>query len=122
PGGPPPEFEIEGEAVKVSGSVVFPEYNGGRVVVEVLRNEEGIAQPIRLHVLTMDAPGPYSFNAPKDVGEVNVIAYIGDPEQGPTPESPQGNRDPINVTTEAVSGVDVTIMVDPSTKSKDIED
>ncbi|MCB9742391.1 MAG: hypothetical protein H6741_06255 [Alphaproteobacteria bacterium] len=112
PEGPPPEFEIEGEAVKISGNIIFPDYNGGTIVIEVLRNEEGINQPIRLHVLTLNAPGPYSFDAPKDVGEVNLIAYIGDAEQGPNPEVPLGNIDPINVTTEAISGVDITIVAD----------
>ncbi|MCB9764582.1 MAG: hypothetical protein H6741_33930 [Alphaproteobacteria bacterium] len=109
PGGPPPVFEIEGESVKVSGQVVAPDFSGGTIVVEVLRNEEGIGQPIRLHVVQMTAPGPFSFDAPKDLGEVNMIAYVGDAEKGPQQDSAQGYADPINVTTEAIDGVTITL-------------
>lgn len=117
PGGPIPKFEIvQGQTVKVSGTIAHSGYTSGTIVIEVLRNEKDIAEPIRLNVITLDKPGPFEFEAPKDLGAVTILSYVGTPEQGPGPEGAVDYTEVINVAGDPISGIALDLVAGPKSK------
>lgn len=121
-GGPPPggpgasgrpegsHFNVTpGQGVELSGSFVYAgDATGGRRV-DFLTMAEG-APPVLVHAITLDNPGEWKVEAPKDFGEVYVVAFIDRTGDGPSADDPRGRlENAVKVGTEPITGLTLTL-------------
>lgn len=76
----------EGEGIALSGTVSYEgEPPTGAVRVDVL-TQSGDAPPHLVSAETLDGLGPFTIRAPKDFGEVHLVAFIDRAGDGPSPD------------------------------------
>jgi len=78
PAAPPTDmaFNIEdGKSVKISGVVSHQGEETGNLVIQVLRVSEG-SPPELLHSESLKQVGPFSIQAPSDLGPVSLVTFM----------------------------------------------
>lgn len=102
--GGPQSFKVTpGTGVKLSGTIAYSGKISGKLRVDLLNKENQI-----LHVLSLDKVGPWEVEAPKDLGEVRVSAFIDSDNNGPSTYEPAGEVT-VTVAQVPVTGVNVTL-------------
>jgi hypothetical protein len=125
PGGapPPPQgakrqqpagFGVEpGEGVVISGTVVYEGEAQGVLRVDFLPPKPAQGMPGAVHSLTLEQPGPWSVEAPRDFGELVICAFIDTNEDGPSRGEPKVLlTEPLKVAGEAITGIELNIQDD----------
>ena len=107
-------FKVEaGQGVTISGTVAYEGEKTGQLKLDFLnKNESGL--PDLLHTMKLDAPGAWTVEAPKGLGEVYVISFIDQKDDGPSPDDPAGmTTEPLQVGEEPIADVTVTLSDEP---------
>lgn len=105
----------EGEGVVLSGVVSYDGDVEGQARVEILQSTDDESPPSLLHAVNLDALGPWSVIAPRDLGAVRVVAYIDTDQNGPSPLEPMAQpAEPVVVGTEDIAGIDLVLALDPN--------
>lgn len=115
---PAAKFAVDaGAGVKISGKVSYDGAKTGTVRVDFLRTLSGSAFPELVHTVSLDKPGPFETEAPKDFGTVQVMAFIDSSEDGPTAGEPAGRYEPgLDIKAAAITGVDIVLSDRPELK------
>lgn len=83
-------FQVKsGQGIKISGVVTYDGARKGVIRIDFLRQpaeKEGL--PELLHTLSLDSPQAFDVEAPKDLGEIGVVAFIDSNENGPSEGEP----------------------------------
>jgi len=98
----------EGQSIKLSGTVSHSGSESGNLLVQVLQAETG-APPKLLHSESMAALGPFSINAPGDLGEVSVVAFMDVDGNGMPSSGDLGARTDINIQAAPVSELSLAL-------------
>ena len=118
PGGPgrqePQGFTVApGQGVQVSGTLSYAGSRTGVIRVDFLRAPSGGEIPSAVHSLTLDAPGPWSVEVPKDFGALQVCAFIDTNGDGPSRGEPKVMLDqPLDIGSEPVAAVVLVVTDD----------
>ena len=75
------------ETVELSGEL--ENQQGGRVRVELLVPQEGVNGPLLVWHGFVEAPGPFSFEVPANLGTVKLRAAVDLKRDGVGPDDPQ---------------------------------
>ncbi len=87
-GAPMPVLTVKpGEGVKVSGTFTYTGTATGKLRVDIFR-PSGENKPEILHALTLDAQGPWEVELPKNLGAVNLLAFVDATGNGPDATEP----------------------------------
>ncbi|MFN7143912.1 MAG: hypothetical protein ACK4YP_09065 [Myxococcota bacterium] len=111
----PQGFQVTaGEGVKLSGTVSYAGTKTGPVTVDFLRQAQGGTFPELVHSVTLPAPGPFEVEAPKDAGDIAIVAFIDSNGNGPDPGEPAGRvKDMVKVGAEPVTGLEIALSDAP---------
>ena len=102
---------IEGEAVAIEGTVSYRTEATGSVRIDVL-TQAGEAPPHLVSAETLDGLGAFSIQAPKDFGEVHLVAFIDTTGDGPSPDDAAATTK-ITIGTEDIAGLELTLEDEP---------
>ncbi|MCK6506873.1 hypothetical protein L6R53_26465, partial [Myxococcota bacterium] len=119
-GGPPPEgqppgqFQVTaGEGVALKGNFTYAGTKTGDYRIDFLTMEAG-RPPVLAHALTLDAPGPWTVEAPKSFGAVYVVAFVDQDKDGPSPTDPAGRlADAVTIGDQPLEGLEIVISDTP---------
>ncbi len=102
-----PELKVEpGQGIKLSGEVVYTGSATGKLRLDVLKKSEGGGQGIQiLHALTVEKPGPWELEVPKDLGPIIINAFIDANGNGPDATEPSATLDTLTVASEPMAGL-----------------
>jgi len=103
-------FELaDGEGVELSGTITISDelLAAGQLRIEILSG--GGAEPTLLHAEILEQGGPWSVIAPKDLGEIQILAYIDENANGPSADEPHGEIVEVDVEDEALPGLDFAV-------------
>ncbi|MBN1337185.1 MAG: hypothetical protein JXB39_14595 [Deltaproteobacteria bacterium] len=111
---PPAGWTVDATTgVRLSGTVAYAGSKQGTLRIDFLKASSGSNMPTLEHTLKLPAPGPWEVFAPKDLGSIDIFAYIDLDENGPSPGEPKVVTDPpVQVAAEPVDGVTLTIRDD----------
>ncbi|MES2644790.1 MAG: hypothetical protein V4850_35210 [Myxococcota bacterium] len=118
PSQPPPGSGTggpSGPTVKVSGTVVFAEWKGGRVKITAFDGDHGAAaggHPDVIGMADLDRPGAFVLAVREGAGKVYIEATVDEDGDGrPGPLDPQGKADrfPLTVATAPVDGLRISL-------------
>lgn len=108
PGGSMAALQVEpGQGVTLSGTFEYSGSVGGTLRVDLVRVTGGDHNEI-LHAMTLDSAGPWSIEVPKDLGKVQISAFIDANGDGPSPGEPTGMEE-IEVGSAAVPNIKLTL-------------
>ncbi len=126
--GPPPEVKLDedgapiidgsmvpaaGEGVVVSGKASYTGDAKGAIRVDIIQaRAAGGTELHPFNTVLADADGKWSFEVPKDVGAVTVVAYIDLNKDGPNPGEPSGVNENVTVGTDGASGIEIQLSED----------
>lgn len=104
---------VAGEGVMISGTFDYAGAKTGTYKIDFLTRKEG--GPIDLAAsLTLDKPGPFSIEAPKNYGEVYAVAFVDEGNDGPTKTDPAGmTKEPLKVADAALTDVKIEVSDSP---------
>jgi hypothetical protein len=103
-----------GQGVKLSGKVTFDGSAKGVLKIDFLRNPEGSPFPELLHSLQLSGPGDWSVEAPKDIGEISIVAFIDADENGPTPGEPMAlYKDQLKIEKADIADINLELSTTP---------
>lgn len=101
-----------GEGVSIQGNVSYtgaaPE---GAVRIDVL-TQAGEAPPHLVSAETLEGMGAFSFQAPKDFGEVHLVAFIDRTGDGPSPDDAAATTK-VNIATLDIAGLELVLTDEP---------
>lgn len=102
-----PELKVEpGQGIKLSGEVVYTGSATGKLRVDILKKSDGGGQGIQiLHALTVEKPGPWELEVPKELGPIIINAFIDANGNGPDATEPSATVDTLTIASEPVAGV-----------------
>lgn len=124
PGGPQPPagagrmqpkgFEVEeGQGVVISGTVAYEGETEGTLRVDFLPAKPDQGLPGAVHSLTLEAPGPWSIEAPAGFGELLICAFIDTNDDGPSRGEPKVLlSQPLSIGTEPIADVQLVVQDD----------
>lgn len=108
-GGAPtvPSLTVEpGTGVKLSGNYTYDGATKGAYRLDIFRmGSDG--RPMILHAATLEKTGPWELEVPKDLGTVNIMAFVDSNGNGPELAEPSATLIDIAVGTEAVANLDL---------------
>ena len=107
----PSEFDQPpGKSVKISGTVSYDGTHTGQIYVDFVKHEEGATPPSRVvHSQKLDALGPWEVLAPKNIGKIDIMAFIDLDSNGPNPGEPIGAVHDLEVGEEPLVGVEIVL-------------
>ncbi len=110
----PKGFEVEeGQGVTISGTVAYEGETEGTLRVDFLPAKPDQGLPGAVHSLTLEAPGPWSVEAPQGFGELLICAFIDTNEDGPSRGEPKVLlTEPITIGTEPIADVQLVVQDD----------
>ena len=103
-----------GQGVTLSGTVVYTGTHTGTLRVDFLQKGKGGTFPELVHALTLDKPGPWSVEAPKDLGELSIVSFLDSDNNGPGPGEPAGMIESATVGAVPVPNLDITLSDEPN--------
>ncbi len=95
-----------GETVSVSG--VIAHSGSGPIRVELLTRSPGV-QPMLAWAGILPGPGPFTLEVPQHLGAVTLRAAADGDGDGVGPEDPQDLVERLEITTEPVAGVELSL-------------
>lgn len=101
-----------GNGVKVSGVVRYTGTKTGTLRLDFLRSAAAPGRfPELLHSMTMDKPGPFEIEAPKNTGLVGIVAYLDVDGNGPSVGEAAGTptAGEVDIKDAAVLGIDIEL-------------
>ena len=102
-----------GEGVVVSGSIAYEGDKTGRIRIDVL-TAKGQNPHMLAKTLELPEMGDWAIELPKDFGTVNVVGFLDQTGDGPTPDDPaMALPTPVEVGTEAVEGLALVLSDEP---------
>jgi hypothetical protein len=102
-----------GEGVVVSGTISYEGEKTGKIRLDVL-TARGNNPHMLAKTLELPAMGDWSLELPKDFGKVNIVGFLDQTGDGPTPDDPaMALPEPLVVGTEAVEGLTLVLSDDP---------
>lgn len=108
-GGAPtvPSLTVEpGTGVKISGAYTYDGATKGAYRLDIFRmGSDG--RPMILHAATLEKTGPWELEVPKDLGTVNIMAFVDSNGNGPELAEPSATLTDIAVGTEPVANLDL---------------
>ncbi len=117
PGGGRPQvvgFKVEpGTGVKLSGDITYTGTRTGTLRVDFLKNSEGGSFPELVNTIALDKPGPWSVEAPKDLGDISIVSFIDADDNGPSDGEPAGKIDKTTVAGADIAKLDITLSDNP---------
>ena len=104
------QFDVEeGEGVTLSGSVSYAGEQEGSLLFQVLTSrEEG---PFLEHSQDLDQEGPFSIEAPKMLGEANLVVFLDLTGDGASASDPAGMQ-VVEIGLSDVDGIEVEVVDD----------
>jgi hypothetical protein len=117
PQGPPPapgSFQVdEGTGVTISGTLAYEGSQTGVFRIDFLLKEAD-APPTLAHMLELDAPGPFSVEAPEGTGSLYVVGFVDVKGDGPSASDPAGMLEvPIVVESSPIADLVLTLSDAP---------
>lgn len=120
PGAPPPDgknpgqFQVTaGEGVVLKGAFTYAGAKTGDYRIDFLTMEPG-KPPLLAHALTLDAPGPWTVEAPKGFGAVYVVAFVDQEKDGPSPTDPAGRlAEAVTIGDQPLEGLEIVLSDTP---------
>lgn len=107
-------FQVEpGKGVRLAGTVSYAGSASGTLRIDFLKNPAGATFPELVHTLSLPAPGPWSVEAPVDLGEVSIVAFLDANDDGPGAGEPAGMIERTTVGSAAMSNLDITLSDTP---------
>ncbi len=99
--------------MKVSGTFAYAGTATGDIRIDFLQ-KEGDAPPRLLHTLELDAPGPWSVDAPKGAGSITVVGFVDVDKDGPSSGDPGGIvSEPIVIDASPITDVVISVSDTP---------
>ncbi|MFZ5478112.1 MAG: hypothetical protein ACOZNI_15195 [Myxococcota bacterium] len=113
-----------GQGIKIQGEVVYTGTKTGTLRVDFLRQAADAPFPELAESLTLEKPGPFEIEAPKDAGDFWVVAYLDSGDNGPDPGEPAGRLpEQLKIGSEPVAPLTLTLEDNPDLgKLKPISD
>lgn len=110
-----PGFQVTaGQGVKISGTAVYAGSAKGKLRIDFLRNPEGAPFPELIHSIELEKPGEWSVEAPQDIGELSVVAFLDADDNGPSPGEPMAlYKSPLKIEKTEVKGVVLELSDNP---------
>ncbi len=116
----PTGFQVSaGDGVTMSGSISYDGTASGVLRLDFLKQPEGQTLPQLLHTMALDAPGPWKVDVPKDLGSVNIVAYLDANENGPNEGEPSATATNIEVGGDPITGIDLELTIKKKDKERD---
>lgn len=111
----PTGFQIkEGQTIKLSGTVSYTGSKTGTFTIDFLKQNEGSNFPDLVHSLTLDKPGPWEVQAPKDGGSYMVVCFLDGNGNGPEPTEPAGRiKEQVTLGQADITGLDIAVSDNP---------
>ncbi len=111
----PPGFQVTpGEGVKLSGTLLYTGSKTGTITIDFLKQGENTNFPDLVHSLTLEKPGPWEVEVPKDAGEFWIVSFIDANGNGPDQTEPAGRvPNAVKVGSESISGLDISVADEP---------
>ncbi len=107
-------FHVEpGKGVQLSGTVSYAGSASGTLRIDFLKNPAGSTFPELVHTLTLAAPGAWSVEAPADIGEISIVAFLDANDDGPGPGEPAGMIERTTVGATPMASLDITLSDTP---------
>lgn len=107
-------FQVEpGKGVRLSGTVSYGGAASGTLRIDFLKNPAGASFPELVHTLSLAAPGPWSVEAPADLGEISIVAFLDANDDGPGAGEPAGMIERTTVGSAAMANLDITLSDTP---------
>ncbi|MFT5584912.1 MAG: hypothetical protein ACI9VR_002500 [Cognaticolwellia sp.] len=101
-----------GEGISIQGSVSYGgEPPEGAVRIDVL-TQAGEAPPHLVSAETLEGMGTFTFQAPKDFGEVHLVAFIDRTGDGPSPDDAAATTK-LDITTVDITGLELVLTDEP---------
>jgi hypothetical protein len=102
-----------GEGVVVSGTISYEGEKTGKIRLDVL-TARGNNPHMLAKTLELPAMGDWSLELPKDFGTVNIVGFLDQTGDGPTPDDPaMALPQPVKVGTEAIEGLALVLTDEP---------
>ena len=118
PSGGRPEiagFAVEaGQGVTLSGTINYAGTQTGTLRIDFLQKGKGGSFPELVHTLTLDKPGAWSVEAPKDLGALSIVSFIDSNNNGPGPGEAAGMIESATVGSVPVPNLDITLSDEPN--------
>jgi hypothetical protein len=111
----PPGFQVEpGQGVIVTGVVRYEGDVAGVLRIDVLpAQQQDDTMPGAAHSVALEAPGSWSFEAPRALGATNICAYIDTNDDGPSRGEPKVLLDEaLWIGQEPIEGIELIIRDD----------
>ncbi len=103
-----------GEGVVLSGTIIYEGEKTGRIRLDVLTSR-GNNPHLLAKTLELPSLGEWSIELPEDFGSVNVVGFLDQTGDGPTPDDPaMAMPAPIIVGTEDITGLVLELSDDPN--------
>ncbi len=103
-----------GEGVKLSGTILYAGTKKGKLKVDFLKNKKDVLFPELMHSITLDATGPWSVEAPKDLGDISIVSFLDSDDNGPSPGEPAGMIETATVAAVDVPSLHITLSDTPA--------
>lgn len=98
--------------MQLSGTFSYSGAKSGSHRIDFLTMPAG-TPPVLVHALTLDAPGEWSIEAPKDFGELYIVAFIDQAGDGPSPDDPAGRlAAPLEIASTPLTGLSIELTDD----------
>jgi hypothetical protein len=98
----------EGQSVKLSGLVSHSGTETGNLVIQVLRVSTG-NPPQLLHSESIDKAGPFTIQAPSDLGQISLMAFMDLDGNGQPSEDDIGARSDLNIQSIDLSDLNLVL-------------
>lgn len=114
----PMGFQVQsGAGVTLSGTVSYEGALDGVLRVDFLKNYPDQPLPELLHTVSLEEPGPFSVEAPMNLGQISVVAFVDTNENGPSEGEPIAHIEAIDVGERDFPGITLQLS-DESTASE----
>ena len=103
-------FQVDaGKGVTLSGTYSYAGDRTGTYRIDFLTMQAG-SPPVLAQAMTLDAPGDWSVEVPKDFGDIYVVAFVDAVGDGPSPDDPAARlEDPVKVGGSDISGLSLVL-------------